>query len=141
MSMFEIEGIYEFTSPDGEQNLIIQFLGEQPEYFECKIVGGNAVPRVDWGCNRNVYKASRILKNWKCKQMDGEPVEKTSGVVPKKRRTPAEIQMDNFLDGILMKHRITKLREEIDVALANGQKAVFMALTKELNKLQKKVIA
>jgi hypothetical protein len=140
--MFEMEGIYEFKS--GDSNLIIQFLEENGEYYECKIIGGTAVPRQDWGCKRSVYKSSRILNNWTHKQLDGEPdieIEKTSGIVSKKRRTPAEKQMDDFLEGIMMKHRITKLKEEIDVALANDQKTVFMALTKELNKLQKKVTA
>jgi hypothetical protein len=139
--MFEMEGIYEFTS--GDETLIIQFLEEHHNLYECKIIGGTAVPRTDWGCMRNVYKSSRILKNWKCKQLDGESaVEvKSSGVVSKKRRTPAEIQMDNFIESCLSKRRIEVLKVEIDEALISGDRTEFLKLSKELQKLQKKVTA
>lgn len=127
---------YVFTDGDGT-TVELKFLEEGLQAYRCKVVGGtHPFAQQEKDSTRNVYKSSRILK-W---DNDVLGNDKSSGVVRQKRRTPAEIQMDNFLDGILLKNRINKLKEEIDVALANNQKAVFMALTKELKKLTKKEV-
>lgn len=130
---------YEFTNEDGE-TIVFKFIEEGDMKYRCVVMGGtHGFVSGEQGTIKNVYKNSRVLK-WNCNQVGNLDFGKSSGVV-KKRRTPAEIQMDTFIENCMVKYKIEQLKVTIDEALAAGQKSVFMALTKELNKLQKKVTA
>lgn len=133
---------YKFSGDLG--TLVLEFLREEEDYYITKVIGGTMIAD-EHGEHKNVWKSSRILRTWKCEEYE-IPVQKSSGInyrniTPKKRRTKDEIAMDDFLENCLTKRKIEVLKVEIDEALISEDKEEFIKLTKELQKLQKKVTA
>lgn len=135
---FQIGETYEFKGELGE--VVFKFLEEHDMFYRCEVIGGTMPHIGEVGSERNVYKQSRIFKEYKATKV-GNLDFKSSGVVKRKRRTPDEIEVDNLIEHVQLTTKINALKNAIDDALTNGHRATFMALTNELNKLQKKVTA
>jgi uncharacterized protein YpiB (UPF0302 family) len=131
---FEMGQTYEFNGNEGKFQF--KFITEFDNNYLCEYIGGTS-NKHDIGEKIHIFKNSRLLKTYKATKIGGLDFSK----VNKKRRTKEEIAMDDFLENCLAKRKIELLQIEIDEALAAGDEVMFMRLTREVNRLRKKVSA
>lgn len=134
---FQLGSTYEFKGKSGV-TIVLEFKDVTDEYYVCVVKGGNMLTSDELGQIKHIRKTSRILNSFECNQVGGLIGGKSSGVV-RKRRTPDEIQVDNLIEHVQRNIEIDQLNKAIDKALEINNKELFMSLTKELNKLRKKV--
>lgn len=138
---FVLGNTYKFRGSLG--TLIVKFLLEQDVYYTCEVVSSDISSAGEAGSEIKIYKTSFIFRNYSCELVEDSTtieIQKLSGTLSK-RRSKSEIEIDNFIESCISKRRIEVLKVEIDEALISGDRVEFIKLTKELNKLQKKVTA
>lgn len=144
----EVGKVYEFSNARGI--IVIKVLqANDADYYVVKAEHNDFKPE-SVGTVAQLFKTSRLFNDFKIREVCVESYRvgtdeerKSSGVHPglKKRRNKEEIAVDDFCDQLIIKGTIERLKAQIDGALVVGDKEVFMRLTKELQKFQKKVTA